>query len=625
MKRKRTWFFLCLLGCTVIAADQGLCQKATSKQIITETTTTGGGQLNQLFLLRDYQSKRASSWDTTGGNKDWITIEAGKSRTLLNERGAGCIKHFYWVYIEGDEREDRRLNLFHGVVLRAFWDGADQPSIEVPLGDFFGVSNDQVRPIRSLAFTANPGMISASQNTWGFNCYLAMPFAQGALIELHNQGDVEANLWFHIDYERYDRATVLPANVGRLHAHWNRMNPTKKAVAEGDPLNLANLTGRDNYPILQIEGNGQFVGYFLTVVNFEHAWWGEGDDMVFIDGETFPPSIHGTGTEEIFGGGACPSQEYTGPYTGFHCVENRSSYPFHGTNGMYRFYFTDPIRFKKSITVSLEHGHANDKANDYSSVAFWYQEGSNRKLKRLPALTERMTIKLSAPEIESTPQAFLDTLKVVFQPSQQGAEIYYTLDGSEPTVASTRYVQPIRLDRTTTIRARAFKPGQTPSDISVFNFLKTDFRQPDHPADLVNGLEVRYYEGQWDRMPDFSKLIPIKSGVVDQFDFAPVQRLDHFALEYSGFIEIPAQGVYTFSLMSDDGSRLYIGDRLVVDHDGLHRVSEKSGPIALAAGRHALKVEYFESLVHEILRVYYSGPGIEKRPIPGNVLFHSKK
>lgn len=625
MNRKFYLLILSMLVCFIFSVNQGFGQKEKSNQVVSELRMGNGGLLNQICILRDFQSKRSSSWDTTGGNQDWITIQAGKTKTLLNEKKAGCIKHFYWVYIEGDEREDRRLNLFHGIVLRAFWDGADTPSIEVPLGDFFGVSNDQVRPIRSLAFTANPGMEMGAQITWGFNCYLPMPFSEGALIELQNQGDVEANLWFHIDYELYDNTAVIPPNAGRLHAQWNRVNPTKKALPNANNSEMKNLTGRDNYTILQVDGNGQFVGYFLTVVNFEHAWWGEGDDMIFIDGEKFPPSIHGTGTEEIFGGAACPSQEYTGPYTGFHCVENRSSYPHHGTNGMYRFYLTDPVRFKKSIAVTLEHGHANVKANDYSSVAFWYQQGINRNFMNLPSLNKRMTLTLLAPETESLQEIFIDTVEVIFKPHSQGADIYYTLDNSEPTTESTQYSKPIQLVKTTTVKARAFKAGQSPSDISVQTFTKVDYRKPDNPTDITNGLNYSYYEGQWDWIPNFDQLKPIKLETIEQFNLSPVQRIDYFALKFSGFVEVPCKGIYTFYLMSDDGSQLSIGDILVVDHDGRHRVSEKSGQIALAAGKHAITVAYFESMVHEILRVYYSGPGIEKQPIPSHVLFRKRE
>ncbi len=344
--------------------------------------TTHFGLLDGICRLSDFQSKRSSSWDRTGGNGDCICIEPGKRAELLKESGAGCVKHFYWTYICPSKQT--RQDLFRGLVLRAFWDGAKTPSIEVPIGDFFGVTNGQLRPIKSLAFTANPG--HDNPTTWGFNCYLPMPFARGARIEVENQGNTPVVIWFHVDYELYADASAIPEDIGRLHAIWRRENPTKAtAIPAGQSwTDLKNLSGDDNYVILDVQGSGQFVGYFLTVVNIDHGWYGEGDDMVFIDGEDFPPSIHGTGTEEIFGGGAGPSVEFTGPYTGFHCVENRMGDPYWGDNGMYRFYLTDPLRFQKSIRVTVEHGHGNDKANDYSSVVFWYQKGVNPNLPALP-------------------------------------------------------------------------------------------------------------------------------------------------------------------------------------------------------------------------------------------------
>jgi hypothetical protein len=301
------------------------------------------------------------------------------------------VRHLYWTYIYGQpssrepDQEAPRMNVFRGLVLRAFWDGSEVASIEAPLGNLFGVSNGQVRPLRSLAFTANEGKDRAGREGWGFNCYLPMPFADGARIEIENQGDTEARIWVHVDYERWKQQPA--EDVGRLHALWRREPRT-----HGDKLpweQNVNLTGDDNYVILDAEDDGQFAGYFLTVVNRAREWWGEGDDMIFIDGEEFPPSFHGTGTEEIFGGGTCPVTEFSGPYTGFHCIENRSGFDWWGTNGVYRFQVNDPIQFRNSIRVTLEHGHANDQDNDYSTVAFWYQRGTATEREPLPGLAER--------------------------------------------------------------------------------------------------------------------------------------------------------------------------------------------------------------------------------------------
>ena len=109
-----------------------------------------------MVVLEDFTSKRASSWNPTGQNRDFWLVPAGATRVLLEEKGAGTIDHFYWTYIEKDEKKRERL--FRGLVLRAFWDGAATPAIEVPLGDFFGVSNGHIRAFKSLAFVTNPGI-----------------------------------------------------------------------------------------------------------------------------------------------------------------------------------------------------------------------------------------------------------------------------------------------------------------------------------------------------------------------------------------------------------------------------------------------------------------------------------
>jgi len=111
--------------------------------------------------------------------------------------------------------------------------------------------------------------------------------------------------------------------------------------------------------------------------------------MIFIDGEKWPPSFHGTGTEEIFGGGACPNVEYSGPYTGFHLISHSD---WSGKNSMYRFFVSDPVRFEKSIRVTIEHGHANNLANDYSSVAYWYQTEPHKEFTPLLSAEERVPL-----------------------------------------------------------------------------------------------------------------------------------------------------------------------------------------------------------------------------------------
>jgi hypothetical protein len=295
-----------------------------------------------------------------------VKIEPGETFILVDQDGPGCLTHLYLAMVLPD------VNDYRDAILRCFWDGAERPSVEAPLGDFFGITNGRVREYRS-AMTAVNGGLGASH---GLNAYFPMPFASRALVTLENRGrailgGALGNLWFHIDYEVYE--VPIPADTLRFHASYRQERPTS---AIGDVHNLTlheapNLDGAENYVALDTEGQGRMVGLVLEVENLQDTnWYGEGDDMVFIDGEIWPPSIHGTGSEEIFGGGACPSVEYAGPYTGFHLIESPD---YDGLIGMYRWYLDDPIHFDRSLRWTIEHGHANNFANNYASVAYWYQ------------------------------------------------------------------------------------------------------------------------------------------------------------------------------------------------------------------------------------------------------------
>lgn len=322
---------------------------------------------SSLFTPGAAQSKRQSSWDRSGANIDYIKVEPGETVTLFDHDGAGCITHFYIAMVLADVTD------YRDAILRCYWDGAEHPSVQVPLGDFFGVAHGRIREFQSSMVAVNGGLGGGSH---ALNSYFPMPFATGARMTLENRGGATlggalGNVWFHVDYETYEAAPS--EEVLRFHATYRQERPT---AAVGDQPNVTlhdavNLTGSDNYVALDAVGSGKMVGLVLEIENAQGtSWYGEGDDMVFIDGETWPPSIHGTGSEEIFGGGACPTDEYAGPYTGYHLID---SIDYDGLVGMYRWYVPDPIHFSSSLRWTVEHGHANNFSNDYSSVAFWYQ------------------------------------------------------------------------------------------------------------------------------------------------------------------------------------------------------------------------------------------------------------
>jgi hypothetical protein len=331
-----------------------------------------------MMQLTDTTTARVSSYDRSGANTDYRPLAAGETLELARLEGAGVVRHLYFSILGGE-------HYLRDLVLRAYWDGADTPCIEVPFGDFFGLGQERPRFFSSLMVTVNPGDLGIF-GTYGFNSYFPMPYAAGARFTLTNEGpEAVAAVWYHIEFERM---RALPSGLGRFHASWRRENPTQ-AVGPTQNTTLhgaLNDSGLGNYVVLDAEGHGSLAGIFLNIDNATARWYGEGDDMIFIDGEAWPPSYHGTGSEEIFGGGACPTAEYAGPYTGFHLIGNLD---YSGKVSMYRFYVNDPVRFRKSIRMTIEHGHANNFGNDYSSTAFWYQTEPHKAFTALPAPTAR--------------------------------------------------------------------------------------------------------------------------------------------------------------------------------------------------------------------------------------------
>lgn len=347
-----------------------------------------------LATLTSSRTARISSWDRTGGNKDGVSVPPGQTLTLAEIEGSGSILHFYV-----GTTTPSRINL-RELVLRMYWDGETEPSVEVPFGDFFLTPNEAyVRPIQTALVVVNPGNTSGGSH--GYNSYLPMPFGHGARITVENQSATDPSwlLFYHIEYETY--ATPIGPEIGRLHAQWSQQT-TRASSVPTDQRNAVqwdgvNTSGQDNYVILDAAGQGRLVGLLLNIENVHRGpgggrgrWYGEGDDMIFIDGERWPPSYHGTGTEEIFGGGCCPNEPYVGPYSGFLINERRDGENYAGNVSMFRWFVMDPVRFSKSIRWTIEHGHANNFENPYSSVAFWYQTEPHKPFPPLPPARQRL-------------------------------------------------------------------------------------------------------------------------------------------------------------------------------------------------------------------------------------------
>ena len=341
------------------------------------------GPLANLPRLTGTRSARASSWDRSGGNEDRLTIRPGATAVLAEIAEPGVVRHV-WTTIACREQHYLRK-----IVLRMYWDGEETPSVEVPVGDFFGVGHAIARNFSSLPLQMSP------EDGKAFNCWFPMPF-DGARIEVESQcGSDDVLLYYYVDYELDGEPD--PA-LARFHAQWRRENPTA-GISDADMSNDEfsfggeNTDGAGNYVILEAEGEGHYVGCNVGIQNLRETglnnfnWYGEGDDMIFVDGEEFPPSLHGTGTEDYFNTAWCPTQEYNAPYHGLVLPGEQNWW---GKVSYYRFHIEDPVRFRRSIRVTIEHGHANRRSDDWSSTAYWYQAEPHAPFPALPAVADRL-------------------------------------------------------------------------------------------------------------------------------------------------------------------------------------------------------------------------------------------
>jgi hypothetical protein len=319
--------------------------------------------IDQLACLRHARTGRSSSYDITGRNKDWWDIPPGQSRVLADIKGPGAITHI-WMTQQNHYRE---------VLVRITWDNAEKPSILVPLGDFFCLGHNLVNSFQSLLFSSSAHKNNVMNSGTALNCYARMPFNRRAKIELINESRENHLQYFYIDYETYD---TPHQDLAYFCAEFRRTNPfggwgheVRVNTPEADIVTLKREAWDNNYVILETRGRGHYIGCNLSVTNFQGTWWGEGDDMIWVDGYKWPPDLHGTGSEDYL------NQAWGMQPNAF--LRNGSSLHADSTNGYqtsYVFHIENPVRFNKEIKVTIEHGHGNHLANEMSSVAYWYAE-----------------------------------------------------------------------------------------------------------------------------------------------------------------------------------------------------------------------------------------------------------
>jgi len=320
--------------------DTGLLSRSISFENPTGAPGQGGKEASRLGVGRK--------------GKPSITLKAGMDVQLCDIAGPGVIRHIWMT----TSREPANLR---SLVIRAWWDGQEHPSIECPIGDFMGFAHGKVMPYSSAVH-------SVGSNA-GMNIWLPMPFAKRAKITLANEGQKDVPLFYQIDYTTRDK---LPKDAGRLHVLFRRENPT---------------TVKQDFEVLPQRSNaGRFIGAVIGIRNLTTGqWWGEGEIKVYMDGDTEFPTICGTGSED---------------YVGLSYGIQQTPYPYNGCSldakdfvSMYRWHLPDPIAWREQCRITIQQiawrrGLAETQ-DDWSTATFWYEPTPSAPLPKMPDVNAR--------------------------------------------------------------------------------------------------------------------------------------------------------------------------------------------------------------------------------------------
>jgi len=295
----------------------------------------------------------------------FIIINPGETFTIAEIQGPGAIQHI-WMTPTGN---------WQFSILRFYWDDEKTPSVESPLGAFFGMAWNVYSPLNSLAVTVNPGS--------AFNCYWKMPFRKKCKITVQNIDDKPMRLYYQVDYT----LTKVAKDEVYFHAQYRRSNPAENSI----------------HTILDgVKGKGQYVGTYMAVSVKNNGWWGEGEIKFYLDGDTKFPTINGTGTEDYFCGSYDFEDQQTHKYKEFSTAYSGlpqviipdGLYQSQQRFGMYRWHIMDPIRFDSGIKVTIEdlgwrsNGRYLPQHSDIITVAYWYQQEPHAPFPPFPSKDE---------------------------------------------------------------------------------------------------------------------------------------------------------------------------------------------------------------------------------------------
>ncbi len=324
---------------------------------------------------QNYRSLKQSSYDRTGGNRDSWNIPAGGTLEVFNAQGPGVITHIWFTIAARSNDHLKEL------VLRGYWDGNAKPSVEAPIGDFFGLNLNTYCNYQSEYLACSPGK--------SLNCYFAMPYRRAARFTVTNEGKQEIGSF----YSNIDYLTVpsLPDDALYFHAQYRQAAPCVPVTSTGPKLNL---DGRQNYVFMETRGRGHLMGVTLGVLQNAEHWWGEGDEMIFVDDEA-KPLINGTGSEDYFlgswdFGGRDGATPFAHSMYGAPLIVNAERTG--GRYCCYRWHGDNPVTFTGYLKHTIEHGHANDRGDNFFSVAYWYQASPFTDFPALPEVAARIPV-----------------------------------------------------------------------------------------------------------------------------------------------------------------------------------------------------------------------------------------
>ncbi len=293
----------------------------------------------------------------------FVNIEAGQTFTLAEINGPGNIQHI-WMTPTGNWKFS---------IIRIYWDDEKEPSVEVPVGDFFGMGWGQYAHLNSLAVCVNPGS--------AFNSYWQMPFRRKCRITMENIDEKPMRLYYQIDYTLTD----VPADAAYFHAQFRQSRPNSNSL---------------HTLVDGIKGQGHYVGTYMAWQVNNNGWWGEGEIKFFMDGDKKFPTICGTGTEDYFCGSYNFDREgqyteFSTPYAGLHqVIRPDGTYKSNQRFGLYRWHILDPVRFKKDLKITIQDlgwrsgGRYLPQQSSISSVVYWYQNEPHNTFPSLPSKDE---------------------------------------------------------------------------------------------------------------------------------------------------------------------------------------------------------------------------------------------